>query len=281
MKLVKRFFGSGEAMKKKLILAARQIEVHRREVATLRIRLESRRQSLFEQVVRAIELKDDNSSSVYAVELSEIKKVLRVVSVSELALTQIIVRLESIRDVGDVCANMNEAFKIMKNISKSVSGVVPALENATEEVNTTLSETLGDLGNLSPSITLDLRNEGGQELLNKAKLFAEEKALGLSDDLPISLLSTGGNSLLEKAKNVALLATGESSGESEFQPTIINKLSEKVSVDDRVFSYFAHRKDGLNIIEAAADLNLPTEKVEKSVFKLVSEGKLRLGCEER
>ncbi|MFQ6134483.1 MAG: hypothetical protein ACE5KU_01545, partial [Nitrososphaerales archaeon] len=119
-------------MKKKLISAAKRIERHRHEVATLRLRLESRRQSLFEQVVRAIERRDDSRASVYAVELSEVKKVLRVVRVSELALTQIIVRFESIRDVGDVFANMNEAFKVMKSISKSVSGVVPALENATD-----------------------------------------------------------------------------------------------------------------------------------------------------
>ena len=148
-----RIFGGGDGLKKKLISAAKRIEVHKREVTSLRLRLENRRQSLFEKVVRAIEHKDDDSASIFAVELTEVKKVLKVVKVSELALMQIIVRLESIRDVGDVYSNMNDAFKIMRGVNKSVSGVVPSLENATEEVNTTLSETLADLGNLSSSVS--------------------------------------------------------------------------------------------------------------------------------
>lgn len=281
MKLVERLFGGGGGLKKKLIAAAKRIEVHKREVAALGLRLESRRQSLFEQVVRAIERRDDNRASVYAVELSEVKKVLRVVRVSELALTQIIVRIESIRDVGDVFANMNEAFKIMKNISKSVSGVVPALENATDEVNTTLSETLVNLGNLSPSISLDIQNEGGEELFEKAKLFAEEKAMELRDGFPQSLLSASGDSILDKAQKVALLATGEPSEESEFQPTVISKPKEKSNAEESVFNYINTKNGCLNVIEAAIALNLPADEVEKAVFKMVSNGKLKLGCADR
>ena len=99
LNIAERIFGSGDGMKKKLISAAKRIELHKREVIFLRLRLENRRQSLFEKVVRAIEHKDDNSASVYAVELNEVKKVLCAVKASELSLIQIIVRLESIRDV--------------------------------------------------------------------------------------------------------------------------------------------------------------------------------------
>lgn len=281
LKLVERLFGGGDGLKKKLIAAAKRIDGHKHEVTTLRLRLESRRQALFEQVVRAIEERDDNRASVYAVELSEVKKVLRVVRVSELALTQIIVRLQSIRDVGDVFANMTDAFKIMKGISKSVSGVVPALESATEEVHTSLSETLVDLGNLSPSISLDVRNEGGTELFEKAKLFAEEKAMESKESIPSSIASASGDSILEKAKKVALLATGEGSSESEFQPTLLSKPGEKGSVEEKVLNYINRRAGHLNILEAAAALNLPVDEVEKTIFKLVSEGRLKLGSVDR
>jgi len=180
-----------------------------------------------------------------------------------------------------VYANMNDAFKIMRGINKSVSGVVPTLENATEEVNATLSETLADLGNLSSSVSLDVNHENGQELFEKAKLFAEEKALELNEDIPPSVLSASGDSLLEKAKKVAMLATGEVSDENDFQVTMLSQPDGKKPIDGKVYEYIMNNNQRLNIINAAATLNLPTEEVEKSVFKLVSEGKLKAVHKER
>tara|TARA_B100001964_G_C14214170_1_gene591890 strand:- start:1279 stop:1974 length:696 start_codon:yes stop_codon:yes gene_type:complete len=231
--------------------------------------------------VRAIEHKDDDSASIFTVELTEVKKVLKVVKVSELALMQIIVRLESIRDVGDVYSNMNDAFKIMRGVNKSVSGVVPSLENATEEVNTTLSETLADLGNLSSSVSLDVTHEGGKELFEKAKLFAEEKVLELNEGIPSSVLSANGDSLFEKAKQVAMLANGEISDEKDFQVTMLSQPERKKTVDEKVYKYIVNKNKRLNVIDAADALNLPIDEVEKTVFKLVSEGKLKAAYTER
>ncbi|MDP7658107.1 MAG: hypothetical protein QF812_02735 [Nitrososphaerales archaeon] len=281
MNFAERIFGGGDGLKKKLISAARRIEVHKREVISLRLRLENRRQFLFEKVVRAIEHKDDDSASIFTVELTEVKKVLKVVKVSELALMQIIVRLESIRDVGDVYSNMNDAFKIMRGVNKSVSGVVPSLENATEEVNTTLSETLADLGNLSSSVSLDVTHEGGKELFEKAKLFAEEKVLELNEGIPSSVLSANGDSLFEKAKQVAMLANGEISDEKDFQVTMLSQPERKKTVDEKVYKYIVNKNKRLNVIDAADALNLPIDEVEKTVFKLVSEGKLKAAYTER
>lgn len=280
MRLVQRLFGGDDNLKQKLASAATKIEAHKREIAMLRVRLENRRQSLFEQVVQAIEERDDSRASVFAVELSEIKKVLRVVKVSELALTQIIVRIQSIRDVGDVFVNVNESFKIIKSISKSVSGVVPALENATDEVNKSLSETLAGLGNLSPSISLDIKNESERDIFEKAKLFSEEKTMELNDDIPQSIASASGDSMFEKVERIALLATDDDSSESGFKPVLLGKLKGNAAAEDKIFNYIDRRSGHLNILDAAATLNLPADEVEKTVIKLVSEGKVKLGSTE-
>jgi division protein CdvB (Snf7/Vps24/ESCRT-III family) len=277
LRITQRLFGGNDNLKQKLASAANKIESHKREIAMLRLRLEHRRQSLFEQVVQAIEARDDSRSSVFAVELSEIKKVLRVVKVSELALTQIIVRIQSIKDVGDVYVNMNESFKIMKSISKSISGVVPALENATDEVNNSLSETLAGLGNLSPTISLDLKHESEQDIFEKAKLFTEEKTMELNDDIPRSIASANGDSVFEKIERVALLATDDGSSEPVFKPVLLSKSNKTAAAEDKVFNYIDRRSGHLNILDAAVALNLPADEVEKTVIKLVSEGKIKLG----
>ncbi|MCL4437048.1 MAG: hypothetical protein M1503_06460 [Thaumarchaeota archaeon] len=280
MRLAQRLFGGEDDLKQKLASATNKIEAHKREIALLRVRLENRRQALFEQVVQSIEERDDSRATVFAVELSEIKKVLRVVKVSELALTQIIVRIQSIRDVGDVFVNVNESFKIIKSISKSISGVVPALENATDEVNKSLSETLAGLGNLSPSISLDIKNESERDLFEKAKLFSEEKTMELKDDIPQSIASASGDSMFEKVERIALLATDDDSSEPGFKPVILGKPKGNAAAEDKIFNYIDRRSGHLNILDAAATLKLPADEVEKTVIKLVSEGKVKLGSTE-
>ena len=42
-----------------------------------------------------------------------------------------------------------------------------------------------------------------------------------------------------------------------------------------VYEYIMNNNQRLNVANAAATLDLPAEEVEKSVFKLVSEGKLK------
>jgi hypothetical protein len=274
-----------------LSVSGRRIEVHKREIVALRLRLQNRQQLLFEQVVKAIESRDDNRASVYAVELSEVKKVLRVVTASELALTQIVVRLESIRDVGDVFTKMNEAFKVMRNISKSVSGVVPALEDTTNEVNTTLSETLLDLGKLSPSISIDPRTEGDQEIFEKAKLFSEEKAMDLADAFSSSLFSSPDKILNNKSQKVALFADGGISDESEFKEsefkepefkaTVLSKPNERSSTTQKVLEYVKKNGGGLNVIEASKELNMSVDDVEEAAYSLVAKGKLKRGTSSR
>src|SRR5712692_6596241 len=99
-----RFIGLAreENVKPKIASTIKEIELHRRELENLRAKLEQRRKGLFDTTVRAMISKDKSKAAVYANEWSELRKVGKVVYASELALTQVVLRLESIVDVGDV-----------------------------------------------------------------------------------------------------------------------------------------------------------------------------------
>ena len=56
---------------------------------------------------------------------------------------------------------------------------------------------------------------------------------------------------------------------------------EKKTVDEKVYKYIVNKNKRLNVIDAADALNLPIDEVEKTVFKLVSEGKLKAAYTER
>src|ERR1700730_11803349 len=74
--------------KTKVLLAIKNIDFHRKELDSLKVRLSERRQLLFDMTVRALQEKDKPKAGIYAGEHTEIMKVIKVVTTSELALTQ-------------------------------------------------------------------------------------------------------------------------------------------------------------------------------------------------
>ena len=173
-------------MKPKIASTIKEIELHRRELENLRVKLEQRRKSLFETTVKAMMAKDRSKASVYANEWAELRKVGKVVYASELALTQVVLRLESIVDVGEVMSHLGMAFKVLRKVNKTVQGLVPSLDQASDEINNTLTETMAEMGNVSPSISLNIQTESGEELVEQARKLAEERAEEMKRTMAVS-----------------------------------------------------------------------------------------------
>ena len=268
-----KIIGRNGPSKQKISFAIREIETHRRELQTLKEQLEERRQDLFGLALKAYGEKSEARASVYSSEHSEIDSVIRAVGTGELALTQINIRLESIKDIGDVINHMTSAFNTARKIGKNASQLVPALENISEEVNSTMNETLTQLGNISPSLTIDTRTSSGADIIEKAKKYAGQQLSDLPE-LPPILDSTRGKSLLDKVENVAVLAAG---GEIGSSPSLSVQTSTRrqTEVEKRVLDYSLRAKGGMNILEASMVLDLAPDEVERIYLKLVSERKIR------
>ena len=165
-----------DSLKPKIASTIKEIELHRRELENLRVKLDQRRKSLFDTTVKAMMSKDKSKAAVYANEWAELRKVGKVVYASELALTQVVLRLESIVDVGDVMSHLGMAFKVLRKVNKTVQGLVPSIDQASTEINTALTETMAEMGNVSPTISLNIQTESGEELVEQARKLAEERA---------------------------------------------------------------------------------------------------------
>jgi division protein CdvB (Snf7/Vps24/ESCRT-III family) len=239
----------------------------------MRLRLEQRRRSLDEIISKAKREGDQVKAAIYAQERSEVAKVVKVVTVSELAITQVIARLESIRDVGDLTQHMRSAFAAIKKIGKTVSGLMPALENATNEVNNTLVETMAELSNISPTITLNLNEEDPEEVVGKALQLAEEKVNELGE-IPSLLLSAEGDNLVEKAVKIPIPAGGAPDGE-EFGPLVLSTPRPRgEEVAEMVYDYI-QRRGRAEPGKIALELGLREEEVRDAMIRLIVKGRLQ------
>lgn len=272
-----RFIGIGrdDDVKPKLASTIKEIEVHRKELENLRLKLEQRRKSLFDTTVKAMMSKDQSKATVFANEWSELRKVGKVVYASELALTQVILRLESIIDVGDVMSHMSKAFRVLKSVNKTVQGIVPSLDQASTDINNTLTETMAQMGQVSPSISLNISTESGEELVEQARKLAEERAEEMKRSLDVIPIRIHRDAMETQAR-VPLLATGEEDDEeSSILGTIYKPRVAEVS-EEQVLQYAAIHNGNVNITDASSVLKMPSDEVEQAMLTLMAQGKVRV-----
>jgi division protein CdvB (Snf7/Vps24/ESCRT-III family) len=271
-----KFIGMGrdDGVKPKIASTIKEIELHRRELENLRVKLEQRRKSLFETTVRAMQLKDKSKAAVYANEWAELRKVGKVVYASELALTQVVLRLESIVDVGDVMAHMSMAFKVLRKVNKTVHGMVPSIDQASDEISNTLNETMAQMGNVSPSISLNIKTESGEELVEQARRLAEQRAEEMKRSMVVSPSQIQRNG--EEFGRVPLLEGGdEEDEESNFLGTLYRSQPEEGS-EEQVLQYAAIHNGNVDITDASSVLKLPPDDVESAMLKLLGEGRVKV-----
>ncbi|TLX97191.1 MAG: hypothetical protein E6K89_03000, partial [Thaumarchaeota archaeon] len=246
-----------DGVKGKIASTIKEIELHRRELESMRSRLAQRRKLLYDTTVRALTAKDKSKANVYANEWAELRKVAKVVYASELALTQVILRLESINDVGDVISHMSTAFKVLRKVSKTVQGLVPALDQASEEINTTLTETMAEIGNVTPSISLNLQIESGEELVEQARKYAEEQAQEMQRNLTVTPEAIKRQT--ENSLRVPVLATGEDDGEKRFLGVLYTSTREDGS-EDQVLKYASAHAGAVDVNDASKTLALQPDE---------------------
>ena len=165
--------------KGKFLSAIKEIEFHKKELSNIKLKLEYKNKKLLDYTVQSREQGDDARFNLYANEHIELKKVLNMINSSELALSQILIRLESVMEVGTVVDKVSSALNSLHHISSDILRIKPALENTSQEVNDTLSSMLLDLETISPDLNLSLQpiSDDGNDLLNEIKKYAENKTL--------------------------------------------------------------------------------------------------------
>ncbi|MGP8125113.1 MAG: hypothetical protein ACLQEQ_04490 [Nitrososphaerales archaeon] len=271
--------GKDDNLKPKIASTIKEIELHRRELENLRVKLDLRRKSLFETTIKAMMTKDKSKAAVYANEWAELRKVGKVVYASELALTQVVLRLESIVDVGDVMSHLGMAFKVLRKVNKTVQGLVPSLDQASDEINAALTETMADLGNVSPSISLNIQTENGEELIEQARRLAEERAEEMKRSMVVSPRQIEQNGE-ELEQRVPLMATGDEEDDEIAALGTLYRAKPTEDAEEQVLQYAAIHNGNVDISDASTILKMPSDDLEQAMLKLLAEGKVKVTQQE-
>jgi division protein CdvB (Snf7/Vps24/ESCRT-III family) len=148
-------------------------------------RLSERDKSLFAKVVEAYSKHDQPHASAFANELTEIRKTEKTVMNARLALEQIVLRLKTVTELGDMVHALGPVISVLGSIRTAITGVLPDAGRELEQIGTELNGIIANAGQTT-GLTLDFAtsSDEAQRILSEAATIAEERTKEKFPELP-------------------------------------------------------------------------------------------------
>lgn len=129
--------------------------------------------------------KDTARAVMYANECVEVRKMARIMLQSELAIEQTILRLETVKEFGDVAAQMAPVVSIVNAVKSQLLGVMPEVSYELSTIGETLNNMMVEVGETTGSnYDMVASGEEAQKILKEANTIAEEKMKEKFPELP-------------------------------------------------------------------------------------------------
>jgi len=183
-KLRGRFNNPGP-LKPRLDGLMRQVQIVMAKLDNSMAKIRDRDAALFAKTVAAVQKHETQRASMFANELAEVRKVGKMVTQSRLALEQIVLRLNTITEMGDIVTTLAPATSIVRSVKQDIAGVMPDAAGEMGEVSSLLSGILVDAGSIGGyTMNFETANEEAERALSEAAAVAESRMREKFPDIP-------------------------------------------------------------------------------------------------
>ena len=149
--------------------------------------LSDRGKTMFEKCVRAQLEKDSSRAAMYANEVAQQRKMCRLILKSQLALEQVILRLETVREFGDIAKVLAPAMNIVLQVQGEIGGLVPEVGMGLSKIDDILASLMVEAGSISgETLTVQVQDEEAQKILREASELAAQRLRSSWPELPES-----------------------------------------------------------------------------------------------
>jgi len=278
-------------------------EVANKSITTLRVqqnkleqasfRLKERDRVLFETCMGALKKNNREKAAMCATELAEVRKLVKFIYSVQLAIERVILRLETIKEIGDIVTDLKPALRLLQNVSQELFQVLPDVSSELDNVNSTIQETL-HATKLSPDenlIPVGKKTEGGEEILKEVSSFMQQK---ISETLPEPPVEAPVQQKTPIKELVALTATTsqmighKTSEETGFDPSKalfsykkqeIKEFSlkvEKPCLEDVLLEYVRKTNGEVDLSRCSSELQTSNDEIERALESLGTKGKIKI-----
>ena len=177
-------------LKPRLDFAIRRIESQVQKLDKANDRFSDRDKSIFKRIVDAYTKHDMSRANVFASELAEIRKMEKMIMHARLALEQIVLRLRTVSELGDIVTTLAPAVGVLRNIQTGMANIFPEAEKEFGQIGNMLSGIIVDAGQTTGlNLDFEASNEDAQKILAEAATVAEQKIKEKFPELPAGIQS--------------------------------------------------------------------------------------------
>jgi division protein CdvB (Snf7/Vps24/ESCRT-III family) len=149
---------------------------------------------IFKRVVQALQNHETQYAKVLSGELSQVRKMNKMVSSTRLALEQVELRLNTITELGDVVVTLSPAMSVIKGIQGGLSSIMPEADQSFGQISDLLSSIMTDSGQMPNTEINGFKgglNEDSMKIIEEASSIVERNMNEKFPELPTGNLERG------------------------------------------------------------------------------------------
>jgi division protein CdvB (Snf7/Vps24/ESCRT-III family) len=170
------------SLKEQINVVTQRLELQTKTLDNAVQRFEMRDADIFGRVVKAMSERDNARANILASELSEIRKVEKMLTHASLALQSVSMRLNTVSEMGDLVSILSPAKGVLNGIRTEMCSILPEASQELGNIGSLLSEIVVTT-NQGTDIPVDNARASPEalQILEEAEIAAEIK---LKDQLP-------------------------------------------------------------------------------------------------
>ena len=159
------------------------LKIQQNKLEQASFRLKERDRILFETCMGALKKNNKEKAAMCATEIAEVRKLVKFLYNVQLAIERVVLRLETIKELGDIVADLKPALKLLQGVSQELFQVLPDVSSELNNVNrqSGYAPRHQTHGRRELLIPVGKKTEAGEEILKEVSCFMEQK---LAETLP-------------------------------------------------------------------------------------------------
>ncbi len=189
---IKEAFRTPSPLKPRLDYAIKRIDMQIQRLDKASGHFSERDKFIFARIVDSYSKHDMQRANVFANELAEIRRMEKMIIHARLALEQIVLRLSTVSELGDVVTTMAPAVGVLRSVKNGMAAVFPEADREFGTIGNLLNGIVMDASH-STGLNIDFQeaSEDAQKVMNEAATVAEQKVKEKFPQLPGGLPAFG------------------------------------------------------------------------------------------
>lgn len=171
--------------------AQKKLQMQIAKLEGMSFKMQEKDKVIFSRIVKAMQNHDSHYGKLLSGELSQIRKMIKMIDSAKTAFEQIQLRLNTMTEMGDVVFTLGPAMNAIKGIQGGLSSMMPQADQSFGQI----SDLLGNIitgSNQTPAMTSAIDSsslkldEEAMDILQEATSLLEENTRDKFPDLPLS-----------------------------------------------------------------------------------------------